>query len=117
MTALNGQAHIAFLEALSDEISLSVSDFRAEKKTGQLILHFSQGEIASVEISEEFTPGNEAGSFAAARCAMFAVKKVRWFILQKKSGNVTLYFEQGDIASVKTFIRLSPGKKNRELAR
>jgi len=113
MIGTNGESHIALLEALSEEISFPVSEFRAEKRTGQLVLHFSQGEIASVEIGEEFTPGNQVGSFAASRCALFAVRKVRWFMSQKKSGNVTLCFEQGDIASVKTFIRLSPGKKNR----
>ncbi len=103
---------VGFLELLSEEIECCVKEFRADKKTGQLDLHFSQGEIASVEVIENCTPGNAVGSFDAARCALFGARKVRWFIAQKKSGRISFLFEQGDIASVKSFMRLSPGRKN-----
>ena len=105
------ESQLGFLKVLCEEIEICVSEFREEKKTGQLILHFSQGEIASVEVLEDFNPTNRVGSFSPVECICFAVRKVRWFMLQKRSGHVALLFEQGDIASVRSFIRLSPGRK------
>ena len=107
------EAQLGFLKVLCEELETCVGEFRDEKKTGEFTLHFSQGEIASVEVLEDFNPTNRVGSFSPAQCVGFAVRKVRWFMLQKKSGNVGLVFEQGDIASVNSFIRISPGRKKR----
>lgn len=115
MTAVEAAGFVdtgfAVLDELSEEIRACLADFRAEKKTGQLDLHFSQGAIASVEVVETFSPGNAVGSFAIAHCTRFAARKVRWFMKEKKSGRVSLLFECGDIASVKSFLRLNPGRK------
>lgn len=107
------ESQLGFLKVLCEELEVCVAEFRDEKKTGVLTLHFSQGEIASVEVLEDFNPTNRVGSFSPAQCVGFAVRKVRWFMLQKRSGHVGLLFEQGDIASVRSFIRLSPGRKAR----
>jgi hypothetical protein len=108
------EAHdINFLEQLCEEVAACMADIRAEKRSGKLDLHFSQGEIASLELVDDFTPGNAVGSYDARRCAKVAALRVRWFTKQKKNGRVSLIFEQGDIASVQTFQRLMPGKKIR----
>ena len=115
LESINPESGIGYLELLSEEIEACIREFRAEKKNGAIDLHFSQGDIASVDISENCEncpPGHEVGAFNAAQCALFAARKVRWFMAQKKSGRVSLIFEQGEIASVKSFQRLSPGRKN-----
>jgi hypothetical protein len=109
------EIQLGFLKVLCDELQSCVGEFRDEKKTGQLIIHFSQGEIASVEVLEDFNPPNRVGSFSPAQCSSFAVRKVRWFMIGKRSGHVCLVFEQGDIASVRSFIRLSPGRKRKSV--
>jgi hypothetical protein len=103
-----------FLELLSEETEFCVRDFREEKKNGQIDLHFSQGALASVEVSENCdncSPGHEVGAFAPQRSALFATRKVRWIMAQKKNGRVTLLFEQGMIAAVRFYVRLSPERK------
>jgi hypothetical protein len=104
---------ITFLENLCEEVTHCMAEIRAEKRSGKLDLHFSQGEIASLELCDSFTPGNAVGSYDASRCARAAAGRVRWFMKHKKSGRVSLVFEQGDILSVETFQRLMPGKKFR----
>jgi hypothetical protein len=102
---------ISFLEQLCEEVAACMADIRTEKRTGRLDLHFSQGEIASLELCDTYTPGNAVGSYDSKRCAKVAALRVRWFMKQKKSGRVSLLFEQGDIASVQTFQRFMPGRK------
>jgi hypothetical protein len=102
-----------FLEQLCEEVTYCMEEIRAEKRTGRLDLHFSQGQIASLELVDDFTPGNAVGSYDARRCAQAAEMRVRWFMKHKKSGRISLSFEQGDIASVQTFQRLTLGKKIR----
>jgi hypothetical protein len=99
------------LQRLSAELSTCLSEFRAEKKNGQLDLNFSQGSLASIEVMESFSPGNEIGSFSPVPCARHAVAIVRGFMTQKKSGQVSLVFNCGDIAQVKSYLRLRPSKK------
>jgi hypothetical protein len=111
LEAIDIERQLGFLKILCEELEQCVGDFREEKKTGQLLIHFSQGEIASVEVLEDFNPPNRVGAFSPVQCSAFAVRKVRWFMLQKRSGHVCLVFEQGDVATVRSFIRLSPGKK------
>jgi hypothetical protein len=102
---------INFLENLCEEVTHCMAEIRSEKRSGKLDLHFSQGEIASLELLDSFTPGNAVGSYDARHCARVAAGRVRWFMKHKKSGRVSLIFEQGDISSVQTFQRLMPGKK------
>jgi hypothetical protein len=106
---------LSSLAQLSEELSACIFEFRNEKKCGQIDLNFSQGDLASVEIVERFDPASEVGSSATGRCARFAARKVQWFIHAKRSGRVSLVFDSGDIASVKSFIRLSPGRKKTHL--
>ena len=114
MTTAEVSNATGFLEILSEELEGCIKEFRAEKKNGQLDLHFSQGALASVEISENCdncSPGNEVGAFDPVRCAQFAAAKVRWMMAQKKNGRVSLIFQQGVIAEVKSYMRLSPNGK------
>jgi hypothetical protein len=104
---------IDFLEHLCEEVAACMAEIRAEKRSGKLDLHFSQGEIASLELLDSFAPGNAVGSYDAGRCARVAAGRIRWFMKHKKSGRVSLVFEQGDISRVQTFQRLMPGTKFR----
>ena len=105
------EAHdLDFLERLCEEMTQCMQEIRAEKAAGKLDIRFSQGEIASLELCD-FTPGNAVGAYDARRCAKVAALRVRWFMKQKKSGRVSLIFDQGDISSVQTFQRLTPSKK------
>jgi hypothetical protein len=105
------QSDLNFLEQLCEEVTYCMAEIRAEKRTGKLDLHFSQGQIASLELVDDYTPGNAIGSYDAGKCAHAAALRIGWFMKKKKSGRISLIFEQGDIASVQTFQRLQPGKK------
>ena len=122
MNTAEHQNGVGFLELLSGEMEECIREFRAEKKTGQVDFHFSQGAIASVDVSENCencAPGHDVGAIAPERAMLFAASKMRWMMAQKKSGRVSLLFQQGEIAAVRSFVRFSPnGKravdKNRE---
>jgi hypothetical protein len=103
------------LERLSDDLAACLLDFRTEKKSGQVDLHFSEGELASVEIEESYSPENRVGAFSPENCMRFAARKVHSFIQEKKSGRVSLLYDSGEIASVKSFLRLRPGRKHQVL--
>ena len=78
-------------------------------------IHFSQGAIASVDVSENCencAPGHDVGAIAPERAMLFAASKMRWMMAQKKSGRVSLLFQQGEIAAVRSFVRFSPNGKS-----
>ena len=80
------EAHdLNFLERLCEEMTQCMIEIRAEKRSGKLDIHFSQGEIASLELCDMFTPGNAVGAYDARRCAKVAALRVRWFMKQKKA--------------------------------
>jgi hypothetical protein len=103
------------IEQLSKDLAACLLDFRTEKKSGRVDLHFSEGELASIEVEESYTPDNRVGSFSPEHCVRFAAVKVRSFVQDKKSGRVSLIYDSGDIASVKSFLRLRPGRKQNRM--
>ena len=109
---LSAKSACELLAELSEELCSSIEDFRRQKKCGEIDLNFSQGELASVEIIERFEPSSAVGSFSDAQCTSFAAHKVHWYMHNKRSGRVSLMFDSGDMCSVKSYLRLAPGRKN-----
>jgi len=119
MSAAEKPNVLGYLEHLfalhcSEEVESCLREFHSEQKNGQVDIHFSQGAIASIDVSENCdncAPGHDVGAVAPERAALFAAARMRWMMGGKKSGRVSLFFQQGLIASVKSFVRFSPNGK------